>query len=133
MKIRAVRLGFIVLAVAIASALFVSSGMGAAKAKPKGDPPELIAKGKALYAKAPCPSCHGPEGKGDGPAGKGFPADHKPANFTTGVFKFGGDDAKVRESISKGRPPYMPPNPNMKEDEVAALSAFVRSLGPKKP
>lgn len=41
--------------------------------------PELIAKGKELYA-ASCASCHGNEGKGDGTAGATL--NPKPRNFT---------------------------------------------------
>jgi mono/diheme cytochrome c family protein len=41
--------------------------------------PELMAHGKALFAQN-CATCHGPEGKGDGPGGAGL--NPKPRNFT---------------------------------------------------
>lgn len=44
--------------------------------------PELMARGRALYAQT-CATCHGPEGKGDGPGAKGLnPA---PRDFTLGA------------------------------------------------
>ena len=41
--------------------------------------PALLARGKALYAQT-CATCHGPEGHGDGAAGKGL--NPRPRNFT---------------------------------------------------
>jgi mono/diheme cytochrome c family protein len=41
--------------------------------------PELMARGRALFAQS-CATCHGPEGKGDGPGGAGLTP--KPRNFT---------------------------------------------------
>ena len=41
--------------------------------------PELLARGKTLYSQT-CSSCHGPEGRGDGPAGADLTP--KPRNFT---------------------------------------------------
>lgn len=41
--------------------------------------PELMARGKAIFAQT-CATCHGPEGKGDGPGGTGL--NPKPRNFT---------------------------------------------------
>ena len=41
--------------------------------------PELMAHGKALFAQN-CATCHGPEGRGDGPGGAGL--NPKPRNFT---------------------------------------------------
>lgn len=41
--------------------------------------PELMTRGKVVYAQT-CATCHGPEGKGDGPAGLGL--NPKPRNFT---------------------------------------------------
>lgn len=90
-----------------------------------------IARGKEVYAKSDCVACHGAEGRGDGAGAAGFPAEHKPTNFHSGKWKFGGDDASVRQSIAKGRPPYMPGHPQLNPEEVAALSAFVRSLSGK--
>ena len=91
-------------------------------------PDPLAEQGKAVYAKSDCGTCHGAGGRGDGATAAGYPADHKPANFASGKWKFGGDDKAVQETISKGRPPYMPAHPQFKPDELAALSAYVRSL-----
>ena len=44
--------------------------------------PALMARGKALFAQT-CATCHGPEGKGDGPGGVGL--NPKPRNFTASV------------------------------------------------
>jgi hypothetical protein len=41
--------------------------------------PALMARGRAVYAST-CATCHGPEGKGDGPGAKGLTP--KPRNFT---------------------------------------------------
>jgi len=41
--------------------------------------PALMTRGKALFAQT-CATCHGPEGKGDGPGGTGL--NPKPRNFT---------------------------------------------------
>lgn len=41
---------------------------------------DLLARGKTVYAQT-CATCHGPEGKGDGPGGKGLTP--IPRNFTT--------------------------------------------------
>jgi len=41
--------------------------------------PELTVRGKAIFAQT-CATCHGPDGKGDGPGGAGL--NPKPRNFT---------------------------------------------------
>lgn len=59
--------------------------------------PELLARGKAVYAELQCAGCHGPEGKGDGPTAKTQKDDEGrpivPRDFTAGVFR-GGSDPK---------------------------------------
>jgi mono/diheme cytochrome c family protein len=61
-----------------------------------GDP----ANGKALYEKH-CMACHGPQGKGDGPAGKML----KPpaADFTSAESKKR-SEADLRQLVEKGKP-----------------------------
>jgi len=58
---------------------------------------EGIARGKNLYVKLKCDTCHGATGRGDGPSSLTLKNDAKeriyPANLTTGVFK-GGSSAK---------------------------------------
>jgi len=96
------------------------------------DAAQLASQGREIFGKADCSACHGPEGRGDGPAAAGFPSNHKPANFHSGKWIFGGDDKSVQETISKGRLPYMPAHPQYRPDEARALSAFIRSLAGKK-
>lgn len=57
--------------------------------------PELIEKGKAVYASLGCASCHGESGKGDGSAATSMKDDLgrpvPPRNFTNGVFRGGSE------------------------------------------
>jgi mono/diheme cytochrome c family protein len=53
-----------------------------------------------------CSTCHGPQGKGDGPAGMAF--NPRPANFTDPAFWKTHTDAQMIESITKGKG-MMPP------------------------
>ena len=68
--------------------------------------PELIAEGKATYEKFGCGKCHGPEGRGDGPAaptltdtsGDPFPA----AAFAGGIYKSGGQPVDLFRTLLAG-------------------------------
>lgn len=66
----------------------------------------LIALGKTLYKEAGCPSCHGLEGKGDGPSAEGlkdywgFPI--QPAGLTLKPFKSGPDPEDLYRTLSTG-------------------------------
>jgi mono/diheme cytochrome c family protein len=60
------------------------------------------ARGRELY-ETTCKNCHGPEGKGDGEAGKGI--NPKPRNFhNTAEYKFGTSLENLLSSIQKGSP-----------------------------
>ena len=90
------------------------------------------AKGKDLFQQR-CASCHGAEGKGDGPIALGLPADMKPRNLAEGVFKVATDDAKLLELLKKGGSgmglnALMPPQPDLKDEDLTNIITFVRSL-----
>ncbi len=69
------------------------TGGGAA---PAGDETAL---GTQVF-EANCQTCHGAEGKGDGPAGAGLQP--PPANFTDSEWKYGGDLASIKHTIENG-------------------------------
>lgn len=88
--------------------------------------------GKELYGKL-CASCHGAEGKGDGPIGAALPADQKPRDFTSAVFKVATDDTKMKEIIQKGGvafglSPLMAPQASLTDADLTDLVAVVRSF-----
>lgn len=56
--------------------------------------------------KTVCSNCHGPQGKGNGPAGMAF--NPRPANFTDPAFWKTHTDAQIIQSITKGKG-MMPP------------------------
>ncbi|HEX2492478.1 MAG TPA: cytochrome c [Steroidobacter sp.] len=86
-----------------------------------------------------CATCHGPAGKGDGPASAGL--NPKPASFATKSFRLDPnangtkgeiDDIKavVREGAAKyGGSPLMAPWPMLSPDQLQAVAEHVRSLG----
>jgi mono/diheme cytochrome c family protein len=94
--------------------------------------PESVAHGRQLYTQN-CASCHGPEGKGDGPQVKdlknenGLPT--SPRDLTRGVFKGGGDPERLYARIVVGMPGTpMPASTSLKPEEIADLVNFVLSL-----
>jgi mono/diheme cytochrome c family protein len=89
------------------------------------------AKGKVAFA-ARCASCHGPEGKGDGPVGQALPPGTV-RDLKTGPFKFATDAAKVKELLVKGGAavglnPLMPAQAGVPDAELDDIVAFVMSL-----
>lgn len=92
---------------------------------------EAIARGKELYVKQSCHSCHGKEGKGDGVQAM-FDDDKlptRPRDFTVGVFKGGHDVASLYRRIAIGMPGTpMPASANLTPEQVGDMIHFIRSL-----
>lgn len=90
---------------------------------------EIIAKGQNTY-KLNCVPCHGPLGKGDGPAAAGLnpkPRDHSNKDYMSRL-----TDEMIAETVKMGGVirgyPNMPSSPHIKGEEMLALVAFVRRL-----
>lgn len=89
------------------------------------------AQGEALY-KQYCAACHGPEGRGNGPAAAGLPV--KPADHTNGAVMNKISDAELFKAIKEGgqaagKSPAMPPwGGSLKDEQIRALVLYVRSL-----
>jgi cytochrome c553 len=100
-----------------------------------------VEAGNAKF-QALCTSCHGPEGKGDGPTGKALAAAGQPAprDFSVGDFKLDtdgdgtpGTDADIKNVITKGAMAYggsamMAPVAGLSDADLDNLVAFIRSL-----
>jgi caa(3)-type oxidase subunit IV len=103
---------------------------GASKLKkPWISTPELVAKGKALFA-VQCVSCHGVEGRGDGPAASAL--NPPPRNFTSDEhWKNGRRATMVFKTLKEGlAPSAMASYATLPQDDRWALTHFVLSLGP---
>jgi len=89
------------------------------------------AKGKELYAKH-CAGCHGPTGKGDGPAAAALTP--KPTDFTNKAYMAGLKDQYLFDLIQKGgaavgKSPLIPPfGSKLKEGDIRDVIAYVKSL-----
>jgi len=124
-------------AVAMAASLFVA-GVALVSAQPEWKAPadaknvknpspkdpKMIAEGKKL-ADTNCVSCHGPGGKGDGPAAAALPPP-KPADWTSAKVK-AETDGEVFWKISNGRG-AMPPWKHLPDKDRWALVDYIRSL-----
>jgi mono/diheme cytochrome c family protein len=107
----------------------------AAPAANGGVPQAAIDEAKQIFSTR-CFACHGPEGRGDGPASAGL-VPH-PRNFTDAAWQASVTDEHI-ETIVKfggaavGRSAAMPNNPDLiaRPDVVKALRMHVRELGEK--
>jgi mono/diheme cytochrome c family protein len=71
--------------------------------------PEALARAKTLFARD-CAACHGPEGKGDGPAGAELPGMQKmdpampqgPGNFTDAGMMLAASDLLLQGKLLRG-------------------------------
>ncbi len=88
-----------------------------------------IALGHATYHMT-CAPCHGEGGKGDGPAAVAL--NPKPRDHTNGAYMDKLTNAHLYEVITKGGAafgyPTMPAQPQLVDDSVKNVIAFVRSL-----
>lgn len=91
--------------------------------------PELVAEGRTAY-RAYCTQCHGYNGKGDGISAANLdppPRDHTNAELMDPI-----SDAVIAETIRAGGQgrgfPNMPAFPQVTDEELLALVAYVRSL-----
>jgi cytochrome c oxidase cbb3-type subunit III len=135
MKYRMSGLFIGVISLGVAAACSSQASSNEASARPEKAPssvavsPAVLEQGRALY-KANCVGCHGETGKGDGPGAGVFkppPRDHTDkAYMSTLTDKQLADVIKMGGAI-KGKP-LMPSHPQLKEQELAALVAYVRSL-----
>lgn len=90
-----------------------------------------VARGRELYTRQSCHSCHGNEGKGDGVQkmidDDGMPT--RPRDLTRGIFKGGHDVASLYRRVAFGMPGTpMPNSPNLQPDQIVDLAHFLRSL-----
>lgn len=136
-----------ILACALATALFACGSSKdataptepASVAAPAAAPPPAAPSAEAAKAEATqifatrCTPCHGPQGKGDGPASAGLTP--KPRNFSEPAWQQSVTDDHIQKIIqyggtAVGKSPTMPANPdlNAKPEVVGALAAFVRGL-----
>ncbi len=86
---------------------------------------EQLKRGRELYT-ATCAPCHGPEGRGDGPAGLTLGA----RNFAApGGWKSGMKLTDIFRTLSTGLAPSMPAYDYMPAGDRFALAHYVQSLG----
>jgi mono/diheme cytochrome c family protein len=90
--------------------------------------PALMARGKALYAQT-CATCHGPEGRGDGPGGTGLTP--KPRIFTTkAAWKNGTRLEDIYKTLDEGiKGSSMVSYNYLSKKDRMALAHVVQSLG----
>src|SRR3982751_7071667 len=89
-----------------------------------------VEAGKATFTKY-CRSCHGPEGKGDGP---GAPKDVHPANLTDAKWDHGGTDGEIFTTIKMGVPPKFDMDSwdgRIPDKDIWNVVNYIRTLGPK--
>ena len=96
-------------------------------------PPAAMSEAEGIF-KSRCAMCHGPAGKGDGPAAVAL--NPKPRDLGDPAWQKSVTDEHIEKIIQAGgtavgKSPMMPANPDLasKPDVLKALRAIVRNLG----
>jgi mono/diheme cytochrome c family protein len=84
-----------------------------------------VAHGKQVY-EARCVLCHGPEGKGDGPASAAL--NPKPRNHTDGAYMNSRTDEQLLDVIHNGKGAMPAWKGVLSEQEMQDVLKFVRTL-----
>lgn len=115
-----------------AGALEAAAGGKSTLQNPWISTPELVAKGKGIFSQQ-CVSCHGAEGKGNGPAASAL--NPPPRNFTADAdWKNGRKVSGVFKTLKNGVPgSAMASYATLPVDDRWALVQYVLSLGPTPP
>ncbi|HXJ84252.1 MAG TPA: cytochrome c [Candidatus Methylomirabilis sp.] len=108
---------------ALAQGAWVVPEAEKAKKNPLPADKKVVEQGEKI-AKINCESCHGPKGKGDGPAAVAL--NPKPADWTSSRVQ-DETDGELFWKISNGRGP-MPPWKHLPENDRWALIRYIRSL-----
>jgi len=103
----------------------VTTGVVLAGAAVLSAPARADNAGEATY-KARCATCHGPDGKGQTPAGKAM----KAGDFADEAVQKAGD-SDLSDAIAKGKG-KMPAFKTLSAEQVKDLVAYIRVLGKKK-
>lgn len=93
-----------------------------------------VAKAREVYSQR-CVACHGPNGRGDGPASAGLTP--KPREFTDAKWQSSVTDGHIENIIkfggtAVGKSPAMPSNPDLQNDTqvIAGLRTVIREFQP---
>lgn len=86
-----------------------------------------VAAGKQIFA-TNCATCHGPEGKGDGPAASAL--NPKPTNMAAGPYKHVGDFDTWKGVIANGVPgtAMAPWSGTLTDEQITNVTAYALSL-----
>ncbi len=108
-------------------------GLGNTPAPAASTPPSSEVAGAragAALFRAHCASCHGVEGRGDGPSA---PPMARPADLTAVAWQTSRTDAQITEAIRLGRGAMPGFGDRIQQAGITALVAHVRSLGARPP
>ncbi len=107
--------------------------IGCDKKEPKVERAPPSAAAKQVFAER-CAACHGPTGRGDGPASAAL--NPKPRNYTDSAWQASVTDEQIKRTITLGgaavgKSPIMPASPDLdgKPEVVDGLVKIIRKFG----
>lgn len=106
---------------------WIAPARAARKPNPVAATPESLAQGKMLFGAA-CEPCHGPTGKGDGPAAAAL--ERKPGNLSDPKL-WEQTDGALFWKISEGKTPMPTFQETFNEEQRWQIVNYVRTLSPR--
>lgn len=109
---------------AVAQTDWRSPASAAAKANPLSGDSASLAEGRTIYATA-CVSCHGPSGKGDGPAGLALP--QRPGDLSAPAL-LQQSDGELLWKISEGKTPMPAFKTAYNDNQIWSVINYIRTF-----